>query len=399
MKRHLIFLYCVSTFALSCTNTSVTSIVNEKQGRLKSTHKLEITSEKKFPLDSVTAPRPNYTQVYTNSTGNRFYTILNTYNNSIYFYDYAGLKFIKKISFDNLEPKPDITAFHIKSSDSIYLYNERAIELLLTDSSAKTFKKISLIGSKNIRKDPWMYMYPQYNTQTAIPFIQTLNELLFTGEFIGQIPDDIIRTFKFTAGINYSTNEVKFSHTYPIELYGGNKLWHNIPFTEVYLDYDTDNHKLVYSFPVSHNLYISDLNTDKYDVVYGGSNEASTITSLKANQRDIDADSFLKHIGETDEYGSIKYDKYRKLYYRFLYKSIHDDGGVVTVKTKWKQKPVSIIIMDKHFNYLGETPIGLAGDWNLKNVFVTKEGLNIEHVGHDIDEMYLTLKILTLKKI
>jgi len=66
-----------------------------------------------------------------------------------------------------------------------------------------------------------------------------------------------------------------------------------------------------------------------------------------------------------------------------------------------KNKEHGVIIMDKDFNYLGETIIGNEKHWNFDNVFVTREGLNIEYLdfSQDTEEEYLRFKIFIPKQL
>lgn len=65
-----------------------------------------------------------------------------------------------------------------------------------------------------------------------------------------------------------------------------------------------------------------------------------------------------------------------------------------------KEKSIVVIVMDKDFKYLGETNVGSWREWNYNNVFVTKEGLNIEYLDkNDIEEVAMTIKVLALKKL
>ena len=98
---------------------------------------------------------------------------------------------------------------------------------------------------------------------------------------------------------------------------------------------------------------------------------------------------------QQDTYAAIKYDRFRNVYYRFLLKGIPN----ATIRTGWMEKPVTIIVMDKDFNYLGETSIGIGNkEWFWQDSFVTKEGLNIEYVDADSED-YLIVKIFSLKEI
>ena len=169
-------------------------------------------------------------------------------------------------------------------------------------------------------------------------------------------------------------------------------------FPTVYYDLSDKQGQIVYSFPVSHDLYLSDLAVENYKIVYGGSNYAGTISSidkdLKTSQ--LTTEELLLKVCQTDLYAAIKYDKFRQLYYRFLRKAIPD----ATTETDWKDKQVSVIVLDKEFNYLGETIIGTLKNCNWENCFVTPEGLNIEYVDpSNKNEEFLTLKIFAPKKI
>lgn len=394
MKLKTNIVYIVIFLLTACTSNTA-KIKNEKRGQLKASIKIEVSDEKKIKLDENSAPKPIYTQLFTALDGERYFTFLNEYNNSIYFYNYNTLTFDKKITWEKNGPNgvASLKAYHIKSLDSIYLYNKRVLEFILSNSKSEVLSKTSLCDNK--LKDPkWGFKYPQYNPQTVIPIIATGNELILNGFFFGSIPESILSKFNFTARINFKTNQLKFSNTYPPSLYGYNYNWEGELFTEVFSDLHPDGDKLVLSFPVSHDLYLADLNDGKYKKIYGGSNFANTICSLNKNPKNTTDKEIMSRIIQQDEYTAIKYDKYRKVYYRFLLKSIPN----ATIRTNWKEKPIAIIIMDEKFNYLGETVIGTGKEWNWQNSFVTEEGLNIEYIEKSFDEVSLTLKIFTLKK-
>jgi hypothetical protein len=96
-------------------------------------------------------------------------------------------------------------------------------------------------------------------------------------------------------------------------------------------------------------------------------------------------------------YSAIKYDQWRKVYYRFFSRPLPDGN----IKTSLKEKEHGVVIMDENFKYLGETIIGNEKNWNFDNVFVTQEGLNIEYFdfSQDSEEEYLKFKIFTLKRL
>ncbi|WPO77896.1 DUF4221 family protein [Flavobacterium sp. KACC 22761] len=236
--------------------------------------------------------------------------------------------------------------------------------------------------------------YPQYIPTTVTPFIETKKNLLLTGQYMGALPLNKVDTFKFTARVDFQTNEVDFVNSYPKDLYGNNYNWEGEIFTTVFSTIHPDGDKLVCSFPVSHNLQIINLNNKKTQEVYAGSNEVGNISSIEKSVRNVSREELVDQIVKQDEYAAILYDKYRKVYYRFLLKGLSSDDK----KKSFKDKSIAVILMDKNFNYLGETTLGQWKFWNWRNSFVTKEGLNIEYLDGNLDESGLTLKILNIKK-
>jgi hypothetical protein len=378
----------------ACSNDTI-KIKNDRQGTLKSSIKLEIIDQKKFMLDSTTAPKVQYMEIIEGKNNNRIFTFSNEFTNSIYFYDYETQKFIKKLSFKKKGNNAVycIKGYYIKSKDSIYIYNKPLTELVLADYNGKVINRISLRGNKLDKK--WYLNYPQYVPLTVNPLIVIKDELLLTGQYIQSIPKSIIDKFRFTARININTQDVKFNYLYPNELYGFDYNWQGRLFTEVFMELHPDGDKLIFSFPVSHNLYIADLNSEKYHKIYAGGNETKTICSINMNTDKTDDKMACSHFMHQDTYAAIKYDKYRNVYYRFLLNAIPG----ATIQNGWKEKSVTIIIMDKNFNYLGETFIGTGEkEWYWQNSFVTKEGLNIEYIDKN-NEDNLILKIFTIKNL
>jgi len=398
MNFRLFFTCVILSVLVACSSNRV-KVKNEKRGRLHPVMKLEEEMEKKMLLDSVSAPKPQSTQIFQDSTGVRHFTFINRYDNSIYFYNYETLKFERKIKWERLGSngirKSD--GYYIKSMDSIFVYNLVVNEIVLTNHKSKILKRISLKGKGDNKT--WYLYYPQYYPKTVTPLIEAGGKLLFTGSYYNSLTESMLDNFRFNAQIDLKLNNVVFHHLYPKELYGFGSNWDGGLLTEVFPELHPDGDKLIYSFPVSHDLYITEINSTHYKIVYAGSNFAGTISSIDRPPQNTPNEIILANYIKNDSYSAIKYDKFRKVYYRFLLKGIPN----ATKSTKWQDKPIAIIIMDENFKYLGETVIGNMNDWNWENSFVTKEGLNIEYIEKDfkkdLEKVYLTLKIFTLKKL
>ncbi|WP_066223784.1 DUF4221 family protein [Formosa haliotis] len=394
--KYLFFILTLISL-ISC-NSKVIEVQNLKEGSLVSTNSIKMVSEKSFILDSTTAPKSKYSQIYLDNYGKRYFTFFNRYDNSICFYDYENLNLINKIKYQKKGPNGILMpmGYHIKNMDSIFIYNKHQNQLVLTNREGVVLNRISLINNSNIKNNKWILKYPQYYPRTVTPLFEYKDKLLLTGQFMWSMPDSLIDTFKFTTEVNLKDNNLSFKNYYPQELYGFGVNWDHVIYKEVFSDLNNDRDFLVLSFPISHDLYISDLNTNQYRKVYGGSNFAGTITSVNTPKgKSTPERKEMQHVEETDLYSAIKYDKYDKVYYRFIRRALRKND----INFKWKDKELAIIAMDENFKYLGETNIGKWGDWNWENSFVTKEGLNIEFLNHDdINEVALILKIFKIEK-
>ena len=378
----------------SCSESEVT-IRNEKEGQLVPTYVLESSGQKKFPLDSVTAPKAPFIQVHTDSVGNRQLALLNPYSNSIYFFDYDRTDFIHKITFNREGSNAilSVGGYYILNADSIFIFNRALVEMVLADGQGHVKERIALHSSNR----NWSQYYPQFTFRAVNPILRIDNELLLSGFSPFSIRDSLIHKINITERINVKSLQVDHMSLYPEEIYGNDANWDDPTFMQPYTTLSPQN-EIVYSFPPSHNLYVMDTKTQKMRVVYGGSNVAHTNTSI-----DWDLDSgrtpdtlIREHFLHQDLYGGILYDPWREVYYRFLEQRASD----VTNRTPLTSKAIIIICMDKDFNYLGETNIGTGKQWNWNNAFVTKEGLNIEYLDiNDMEELYMNFKIFTLKKI
>jgi hypothetical protein len=256
------------------------------------------------------------------------------------------------------------------------------VEVVLTDDIGNVKNRISLRGDNRI---DWTLHFPQYFLSSVIPFIEIQDKLILTGFSPWSIPSKIIDKFQFSAIIDITTNEVDYVYTYPEELFGSNYNWEGGMATLVYPEL-SPSYEIIHSFSVSHDLYIAHFDSSIYKTVYAGSNTASSIRSIDWESKTTPREVVLAHLAREDIYTAIRYDPWRKVYYRILLQGISN----ATHSTAKEKKNIAVIIMDEHFNYMGETVIGNGEKWNWKNLLVTKEGLNIEYLSSDdFDEDYL----------
>lgn len=392
MKKHCCYLWIILLLAACSSNQK--EVKNKYYGKLVGTKRLINSGKKCFRLDTETKVKPLYTQLFTDKEGNSLLTFLNSRKNSIYFYDYSDTTYIKQIVFERegANALMSASAYYIKNPDSIYVYNRSGMEIVLANNMGQIHNRIPL-WDKNDKK--WGMHYPQYLFSSVVPLMLTDNLLLLPG--FAPFPEILAdrENFHFTACLSLKTNQVEYYHTYPKELFGNGYNWGGdllqLPYPAI-----TPEGKIVHSFPNSHDLYISDCNGYVIKKEYGGSNKVKMIHSIdhesKNTPKEMVYDCYIKQ----DFYAAILYDPFHKVYYRYLLHGIPDANQ----QTPINSKPLTIIVMDENFRYLGEKEIGTGVEWNWTNSFVTKEGLNIEHIGTRLeDDDYLTFGLFTLQDL
>lgn len=378
---------------ISCNGNSVISIPNSKEGKLHGDKELVEYGEKVLTLDSVSAPKPIYMQIIQEG-GEDVLTILNTYNSSVYFYNYDSGEFIKRVSFkqvrENEIRKPG--AYYILNEDSVYILDMAKMNVSLLNLNTNNL--LDIISLKGSEGRDWPNKLPQYNLFTANPIQDIGENIVLTGQLFWSVPSDVIKTFHFSAYINKKSGVVQFYHCYPEELYGQDANWEGglqtTPYTTI-----SPKGDIVVSYPPSHDIYLYSPYTNGYTKSYGGSNYAGTISSIGySNKREIPKNMIYANFVQQDMYGPIIYDKYREVYYRIMTKKVADSQNNYSIQ----DKNIYIVIMDEEFHYIGETIIGNGKRWNINNTLVTKEGLNIEYISSEnAEEEYIIFKVFKLK--
>ena len=390
--KNLIYLHFL--IVLVACSAPMREIKNDRFGKLKNEYQIKETGLKNFPLDSVTAIKPQYMQLLNEETDTPMLSILNKHTNSIYLYNYATSEFIGSIAYEREGPNGilEVSGYYVKNMDSIYIFNRPLLEMDLADSTGIVKQRIAL---REINSE-WSKFYPQYNFCTACPIWMKEPYLILTGLYPFNSTDDWVGTFKYTAYLNMNTNEVSYCHLYPEEIFGDNVNWDDPVYTQVYSTLSSAN-ELIHSFTNSHNLYISPLLSDSLRTVYGGSNQAHAIKSIDwdASRGHTPRELISKHYISSDVYTSILHDPWRHVYYRYMLQGVSN----ASQRTSVNQKNIVVIVYDENFNYLGESVIGNGKQYHWENSFVSEDGLNVEYNNsEDTDEDFLNLKIFTIEK-
>lgn len=335
-----------------------------------------------IPLDSQTPANPPFVQIIKGSEEmDSLLTFYNVYNNSIYWYDLLNKKYLSKTTLstegENAIQRP--VGYHIINQDSIFVFDMNRNKLVLIDKQGRKLDESSLINNESSTDGNWTLEYPFFYPQTVTGMIRKNNDLILTGSYTWAIPEEIMDSFKFTAVYNIKNKEVQHYHTYPKSVFGSEFNWDDPFYTTVYYDWNENEQKMVYSFPVSSSLFTGILQNDSAIQEVGTANDL--VSAKPFGSKSPSREEMLNHLIVSDIYQGFKYDQYRNVYYRVLLKGIPDHGEYSDLSAK----PISIIIYDKEFNVVGEKLIGLSENWNPLNMLVSKDGLLIEYLDSNPD--------------
>lgn len=319
-----------------------------------------------------------------------FLGIINRNTNSIQIYSIDERKLYETIKFDEAGPNgfPKLRAFRFINPDSIFIVNLYAKNLWLVDIEGRIKKKY--IAQKNGKS--------LFNLGTA--FYTGVKPLFFKNKLYLQTYSKEVNSSdpSFFAEDNLIEIEIDLKNEtwryidmhYP-PLYGGN-VWAG----DVSRDMGEDG-EIVYSFAADHNINSFNLSSGVFNSFNAKSDFVAQIEPLMAN----DDEAFTRYFLETPRYTNIIYDKYRKVYYRFVRHAMASINPATGRMNTHDNASFSIMILDSLFNKLGETDIDETIH-QINSFFVTKDGLFISNTNPNNpalkeDELSFTLFKLELK--
>lgn len=363
--------YCclVICLVISCTKSKgiiLSDETRENQISLVSSDKIT------FILDSVTINRINCLEYSDLTDELSFY---NKYDHSILLYDYESKKYKKRINVP-LE-LPQLQGYSLQNPDSLLFHSYLTSTTYLMDNQLKLVKAI-VWDDRHREKDIFL---PSPYVGTSTP-IRSINGNIV---MIGMIAGETTKENEYNRPVLSIYNSIdgkRFSLSYPqhYSLFNwGGGLFYRLPYYTTTCDKD----KILISFPASHDLYSYDLSDGEIEIYYGGSNEIIEITSFPFRKNKIVSSNLEREwYMNNPSFEGIYYDKYKELYYRIARLPQSDFHN-----SKENLKPTIIIIFDNNLNYLGEYHLPEHMIYVPSNSFVTKEGLNIQILTENEDEL------------
>jgi hypothetical protein len=388
--KNLVFFFCILIILTSC-GQNVVENKNDKKNFNKGGYSLKQEGHKVLKLDSESQPNNSIAQFFVSIDKDSitdFFTFLNEYNNSIYFYDYKTSDYKFKISFDKEGPNgtyPYRSGYYILNLDSIFYYSYKTTQVYLFNKEGKKYYTYDLKKGRTQKK----VYYPTPIVQSESPLYFIDSTLFLCGKMNGEYSDEDTLNRPLVTIANKHT--IKYAMGYPPSYRQG--YWGEAYFREVFWTYNPNIKKFIFSFPNDHNMYVSDLNknTSKF---YAGSMYAGSIKSVNRSKSlpgKMNKVKRTEHYLSSYYYRNIIYDKYRNVYYRMIEWPWKDFD---MNKRPW-EKPVSIVILDDKFNVLGETKLPKSNWLSIFFSLVTPDGLLLKEESDNEDELRLTIFKLT----
>ncbi|PKQ66751.1 DUF4221 family protein [Raineya orbicola] len=359
------FLIIVIHFVSACT------LKEAKEQNFR--NKISVQKTLSIPLDSLT---PQYI-FNPQLIKEKELVFLNSKINSLDFYSIEDKRLIKRIKFakegENAVGK--IYQFLYHNADSIFVVNSYQYKVFLIDETGKVKEKYSLIKQK------------KHSATTAMPAIFPFNHSLILESnklHIASSPDDdpYKDSFYQRKGLciilNLKTKEFAYAMEFP-KIYKDK--YFATPFNFFSRIFLKKENKFVYSFLADKNIQITDMN---HNLIEGKELDAPhfiEIPSLK--KRIIDSQENTNAFNQNARYAEMYYNPFTDEYYR----------GVEIPLSKDNKSKVYLAIFDKNFNNIGEVLIYESDKltYNLLNAFFTSEGMWIQRITDNEDELVYDL--------
>jgi hypothetical protein len=353
--------------------------------RIDSVGLVEI-GRKEFVLDSATSYQTLLMSVYRSASDERRYLVYeNRIKQTVQFYDFETGLLWRELNYAREGPNGvgKLRGFYVHTLDSIYLMSSKYYQLILVDGSGNVLKRYPLIN-RGTQIANW-----------SLPAIYTSRPAVLKSGvfyFIAFPESKPYEEQKPILTLNLADSACQLRYEYPDSYRVGDTwgmLTGDVSVTQTREGY------FLYSFPCDPYLYET--------------NDHQTNVKHFAGSRFFDkTQPWDKGVGDGAEeayvtrnyFNGIVYDRFREVYYRFTKLELPVLNAQNEKNTIWN-KPMSVIILNKEFQVIGETRLE-QNKFDFRNWLVVEEGLlicNSNQHNPDVEEGKLKFTLFTLQTI
>ena len=365
--KHLSLLFVLVTF-IACSQKK-----KQKENSSDNEYSLVPTKEyANFEIDADTKLYMKALYLYTDTATNKEYlTFQNVAENEILVYDWETKKNINKIVLEKegANGVGAVNGYLIKSFDEIYLAGMMENLINVVDSTGKLKRKIpyhkTTDGINLLPSDAPSARY--------IPYVIIGGKIYITQRLNRQYGRNTVEKSKVTAVIDTFTKETKLlPMKFPVILTTDEMQTQTVG-REFGYSREFNGEKFIYSFSYDENIYIANIAHDSVQLVPV---KSQFIESPEKTGNASDLTTLAQKLCELPMYGNLIYDKYRNVYYRFVFHKETYNASEENFVELWQmgRNKFSIIILDKDFQCIGETefPTGIYSIWAF---LIRKDGL------------------------
>lgn len=346
-----------------------------------------------FPIDTDTR-LPKF-RVWIFEVDGKEYLTFDNNGDEILVYDLLLGKLMKKIQFDKegANGVGSVRSYSIVDFDHIYIAADNLI-IYLTDSAGVKRQEI------NYQKMSTSNQLTNFDIQTAI-----YNQMYFVGNQIiipqrvnFTLGDDFVRNSPVGAIIDTTANTITAMPLNYLPTVAPQDVRYSMGGLTVSCCFDGDD--FIYSFYESDSVYKVSLTRQEIKSYLAKSRYIDDIKIVV--DKDMELDQRAKLQCELASYGNLIYDKYRNVYYRFVFpKTTLDLKDNYMDILHSGNKTLAIMILDANLKVIGETRFS-DYTYNPNLFFVREDGLYLStnHIKRpDFDENLLRFQKIELIKL
>lgn len=379
MKKIIYLLYAIA--AIACTPSKHKEVLRPSESYLA------------FSIDEDTR-LPEFC-IWTFEENGKEYLAFPNLSKEILFYDIVSGELVQKVKYvqEGNEGVGYVYGFGVKDFQNIYLASSMLPIIYVTDSTGKVKSKME-------------YYQADDGTQLTPALVHTItySPMFFLGDSL-YLPQTLYPRLGDRSPLGVMIDlktEAKVVTPLTYKLSVGDMKENSLQLT-------TGGAKVSVCYNGKSFVYSPETN----DSIYELSKDFKMIRSYCAKSRyineivvdpvssNMDVEKLLKRICELPAYGNMLYDKYRNVYYRFVFPKVEleQENSYLDIYHNGR-KQFAIMVLDENMNVLGET-LFPEYTYNANLLFINKDGLYLS-TSHfkrsDFDEDVLRFQKIELKE-
>jgi len=316
-----------------------------------------------IPIDSVSLNHSIYPLYYDADT-TQYYITGNKNQHSVDFYDLEKKKMVKRVHFarEGAEGIPNIGQFIVKNLDTLIFLPKFQKQIIITNLEGEILKRTNIYI--NDEDEMWHGL--------GAPFA-IMDSLLILPKMKTKPPMEMVG-INTMAGLNMYTGKVI---EYGLKLPAAFKE-KQAPIGQESPHFALVGDKISVRFGLLSVIYQYDIKSKQTTIFPLKSKHQKQAITLSdyVDYRKMVAEVSEKEDYEKSSYQKLLYDQYRGVYYSIFVEGIPLINEKTGLKNDYEDRPISIIIADKDFNYMGEKRLEKH---YFRNFLVTKDGLLVSN--------------------